>query len=375
VIWCQYYLHGKRVRESTKETDKRKATTYLNKRLQEVAAGIRNPEADKITVRELVEAKLTSARNNGKKSVSDDEARWRLHLSPFFGNMKAGQVSTVLLNKYVAQRKTEEIVKTYTLKSGGSRNHATGKFPDNGTINRELALLRSAFYLAYESTPPRVARVPKFPMLEEHNVRTGFLNDTQYYALAQECGKVGLWLRTLFEVGATYGWRRSEVVTNLLVKQVDFDANVIRLEPDTTKNDDGREVTIIASLRPLLKACCEGKASDKYVITREDGKPVKDFRASWWKACDAAGVPDLLFHDLRRTGARNLRRAGVHEGVIMKIGGWKTRSVFERYAIVAQEDIRDAMAKLERQRSDFSHSLAKEAQEAVQQKNQGRVVN
>lgn len=43
----------------------------------------------------------------------------------------------------------------------------------------------------------------------------------------------------------------------------------------------------------------------------------------------------------------NLRRAGVAEGVIMKIGGWKTRSVFDRYAIVSQSDIRDAMAKLE----------------------------
>jgi hypothetical protein len=55
----------------------------------------------------------------------------------------------------------------------------------------------------------------------------------------------------------------------------------------------------------------------------------------------------LLFHDLRRTGARNLRRAGVAEGVIQKIGGWKTRSVFERYVIVDQRDIADAMRKLE----------------------------
>ena len=55
------------------------------------------------------------------------------------------------------------------------------------------------------------------------------------------------------------------------------------------------------------------------------------------------GAHGLLFHDLRRTGARNLRRAGVAEGVIQKIGGWKTRSVFERYAIVDQRDIADAM--------------------------------
>jgi len=58
-------------------------------------------------------------------------------------------------------------------------------------------------------------------------------------------------------------------------------------------------------------------------------------------------VPGLLFHDLRRTAARNLRRAGIAEGVIMKIGGWRTRSVFERYTIVSQTDIADALKKLE----------------------------
>ena len=66
----------------------------------------------------------------------------------------------------------------------------------------------------------------------------------------------------------------------------------------------------------------------------------------WWFS---VGVSSLLFRDPRRTAARNLRRAGVAEGVIMKIGGWRTRSVFERYAIVAQSDIIDAMLKLEAQ--------------------------
>ena len=33
--------------------------------------------------------------------------------------------------------------------------------------------------------------------------------------------------------------------------------------------------------------------------------------------------------------------------MIMKIGGWKTRSVFERYAIVSQSDIAEAIGRLE----------------------------
>jgi integrase len=72
-------------------------------------------------------------------------------------------------------------------------------------------------------------------------------------------------------------------------------------------------------------------------------------------------LPALLFHDLRRTAARNLRRAGVPETVIMKIGGWRTRSVFERYAIVSRTDIADAMLKLQRSEKandkEISHNI------------------
>src|SRR5450755_3223120 len=54
----------------------------------------------------------------------------------------------------------------------------------------------------------------------------------------------------------------------------------------------------------------------------------------------------LMVHDMRRSGAKALRRAGVPESVIMEIGGWKTESVFRRYAIVSATDRRDAMDKL-----------------------------
>jgi integrase len=101
------------------------------------------------------------------------------------------------------------------------------------------------------------------------------------------------------------------------------------------------------AVHALLAQCVAGKSANDAVFTRSDGAPVRDFRDTWGKATEAAGVPGLLFHDLRRTAARNLRRAGIAEGVIMKIGGWRTRSVFERYAIVSQTDIAEALKRLE----------------------------
>lgn len=144
------------------------------------------------------------------------------------------------------------------------------------------------------------------------------------------------WFRALAEWGRIYGWRVSELLT-MRVSQVDVSQRVIRLEPGTTKNRDGREVMI---RKPFAKlsALVHRKAADDFVFTRANGKPVRDFRVKWQNACAHAGVPDLLFHDLRRTGARNLRRGGVAEGIIMKIADWRTRSVFERYAIMSRSD-------------------------------------
>lgn len=287
---------------------------------------------------------------------------WRLHLRPFFGRIRAAEVTTDLLNQYVDERRAEK--------------NRRGQPPSRATINRELAVLRAALNLGRRATPQKVFQVPLFPMLEEDNVRKGFLRDEQYDLLARECAREGLWLRALLAVAYNYGWRRGEL-ENLRVRQLDFAARTIDLEPGTTKNDEARIVVMTREVFQFLRTCIKGKGPDDKVFTRADGGEIGDFRKAWQNASVRAGLgrvncrrcgkemkkskcencetrsgryTGLILHDLRRTGCRNLRRLGVSEKTIMAICGWKTRAVFNRYDIVDQTDLDHAARLLDQKR-------------------------
>jgi integrase len=83
------------------------------------------------------------------------------------------------------------------------------------------------------------------------------------------------------------------------------------------------------------------------VVFHRKGQPIRTFRKAWQRACSAAGFPALLFHDLRRSAVRNLVGAGVDQVTAMKIFGHKTASVFQRYRIVTDDDVRAALERTE----------------------------
>jgi integrase len=163
------------------------------------------------------------------------------------------------------------------------------------------------------------------------------------------------------------GWRKQEVLT-LRWPQVDFGAGIVRLEPGETKNDESRTFPFTDELREILE---EQKAKadalkkvgiiTPWVFFREGrvlrGKPIGDFKRNWNSACQDAGLQGRIFHDFRRTAVRNLVRAGVPERVAMKMTGHKTRSIFERYNIVSEGDLKDAASRL----NLFSEKMDKDA--------------
>jgi integrase len=132
----------------------------------------------------------------------------------------------------------------------------------------------------------------------------------------------------------------------------------LRLDPGTTKNDDGRVVYLLADLQAQLGAQMERVRGLERKLGCVlpflfphfrgpwKGTRRRDFRNAWAVACATAGVAGCLRHDFPRTAVRNLVNAGVRERVAMTVTGHKTRAVFDRYHIVSPGDLQDVARPL-----------------------------
>lgn len=190
--------------------------------------------------------------------------------------------------------------------------------------------------------------MPYIPMLAESNVRQGFFEHAEFLAFREA---LPAYLKGVVTFAYKTGWRVSEI-TSLTWKQVDVDNGIVRLESGTTKNKEGRMVYLDDELLTIFKQQRDCRTQHKkllpYVFVNETGTDrIRDFRGSWERACNEAGIGKKLFHDFRRTAVRNMVRANIPERVAMMVSGHKTRSVFERYNIVNDTDLKLASQKQE----------------------------
>jgi integrase len=340
--WIKFSANGRVIQKSAETESRREALNFLKDEILKHASGeaVTN---EKVTVDSLYDVLLADYRIN-EKTEAWAERCWRVHLKPFFGGMLARNVGTDTLSRYIESRRAEK------------------EPAANGTINRELSLLQRSFMLAYESQPRKIAHPLRFHRLAESKPRQGFIEQKQYDALTANCSD--LFMRTMLTLAYSFGFRKAELLT-LKVSDVNLLAETLQLRD--SKNGEARKVSLTGDAKNLLTACCAGKSAIDAVFTRGKGKAVSDFRGTWDKVTLAAGVPGLLFHDLRRSAVRNMVRGGIPETVCMKISGHKTRNVFDRYNITSERDLADAARKIES--SQLSYRQAKVAENTEETQN------
>ena len=206
-----------------------------------------------------------------------------------------------------------------------------------------------------------IYRKPYIPMLKENNARKGFFEHGEFIAFRNALPE---YFKPVVTFAYYTGWRKQEILS-LKWNQVDLNARTVRLEVGTTKNDKGRLVILDGELLETIQGQWERRKVAEipgqsptllcpYVFHR-DGKPIKDFRKAWSKARKATGLTAKILHDFRRTAVRDAVRAGVPERVAMMESGHKTRSVFDRYNIVSEDDLKESA----RRRWEHAQSQAK----------------
>lgn len=296
----------------------------------------------KVTFEQLAEGLRSHYRVNELRSLARAETSIK-NLSAFFADYKAVAITTNQIRRYIIERQE--------------------KGAANATVQCELSALSKMLNLAVEDA--RLAQRPKVPRLKIDNARQGFFEWEDLQAVVAELPAE---LRPPILFAYHTGWRIGEILS-LTWRQVDFDAGTVRLEPGTTKNGKGRTFPFAAL--PVLQALIKEQRAVTDAVQREigavvqwvfhrEGRPIRTYRRRWTAAIDAAAHegegalrrvvrPQLLgriVHDLRRTAVRNFERAGVPRSVGMKLTGHLTESVYNRYAIVCEADLKEGVGKL-----------------------------
>jgi integrase len=328
VWWIRYGHRSRDLRESSGSRRKEDARALLLKRLQEIGRpGFVDPVAEKrVLVTHLFDALVVDYQNNARRSLAT--LTWRLApLREFFAFERAVDVTPHRVERYKRGRLDEK------------------RAP--ATVNRELAALRRAFRLGIEHG--RITAAPQVALLAERNAREGFIDAS---ALEVLVGQLPDYLEDLARFAFYSGWRRGEITT-LRWEDVDRPDGLITLRRAHSKNGEPRLLPLTGELVALVERRWQARAIGDPdgnttlapLVFHRSGRSVGDFRKAWATATQAAGVPGLLFHDLRRSAVRTFELSGITQATAMKLTGHRTASVYRRYAVTSEADLRAALAR------------------------------
>ena len=112
---------------------------------------------------------------------------------------------------------------------------------------------------------------------------------------------------------------------------------IIKIPGQYCKNGKPHTIPIYGDMLAFFQmAIAERDPACPYLFQYR-GRRLKSIRSGWEAAREKAGVPEVLFHDMRRTAIRNMERAGIPRSDARQITGHRTEGTYLRYDISSEK--------------------------------------
>ena len=207
------------------------------------------------------------------------------------------------------------------------------------TVNRYLALIRNLLKIARDEWQ-WVDSIPKVRLLSGEVERDRWLTRDEADRLITVAPDH---LAALIRFALATGCRAREI-TGLEWNRVDLNRHTAWL--NQTKNGTPRGVPLNVDAVAVLQEQM-GK-HDQFCFTYQDQPILRGLtNTAWINAIKNAELEDLRFHDLRHTWASWHRQAGTSCDELKDLGGWKSRSMVDRYAKFSTENMAFAASRIE----------------------------
>jgi len=332
--YIDYYIQGRRKREKI-GTNRKLALSVLAKRKVEIAENryLEIHQRSRVSFDDHADEYLDFSKTN-KKSWTRDRTSIN-NLMAFFGGMELGEITSLMIEQYKAQRKDK--VKP-------------------GTVNRELSCLKHMFTKAIEWGRAKESPAKTVKLLKENNKRLRYLTTEEIQRLISACSPH---LKPIVITALNTGMRKREIL-DLKWEDIDFHREIIFVK--NTKNNEWREIPMNKVLVETLKNVKKHLDSD-YVFCNIIGRPFGNVRKSFDSALKLSGIEDFLFHDLRHTFASHLVMSGADLITVKELLGHKSIRMTLRYAHLSPSHKRRAVEKMSQAMDTNMDTRKKEATE------------
>lgn len=292
----------------------------------------------KLTINELADTVVHDYEDNNRKSIKSAREMRKIWIHELGGGTLAEDVSSDDLKELARKWRSEGLT--------------------NGRVNRRMSFIIRGYNLAISSDEPKVSKKLKWKKLKESAPRSGFFEWDEFRRLREE---LPLHAKIPVTIEHWTGMRAGEV-HGLQWPQIRFEHHrrTVFIQLSDSKSDEPRLVAMVGDLYDTLnywKKYTDNNQPGCPWVCHYNGKRLGSIKTAWQIACVKIGLGEWTkdgrfpgnrgyrgrtVHDLRRTGVRNLIRAGVPERIAMKISGHKTRAMIDRYNIVSEKDLVDA---------------------------------